>query len=283
MVIVLNTQSIKAKPQEVIYDKDNRVETNELTSELFTLRFAATAAMIPANNLLSNPQNQNLLQLKGNSLQDEFLLCSDVRFGKQLSLSQCSGFLVAEDLILTAGHCLEESSCEKNKWVFDYSFNNPIVEEGMIQRDNVYSCKEVVSKVFSKETSLDYALVRLDRSVSHNRVPMPYRFQGDLALNEELFVIGHPNGIPQKFAGDARVLEHTDKGFFFANLDTFEGNSGSPVINMSTGIVEGILVRGEDDYRFDPNRGCFVVNECDEQNCSGEEVVYITEVKELYI
>jgi len=46
--------------------------------------------------------------------------------------------------------------------------------------------------------------------------------------------------------------------FFDANLDTFGGNSGSPVFDARTNAVVGILVRGADDYREEG--GCDVVN-----------------------
>ena len=36
--------------------------------------------------------------------------------------------------------------------------------------------------------------------------------------------------------------------YFTANLDTYRGNSGSPVFNAITHKVEGVLVRGEQDF-----------------------------------
>ncbi len=48
--------------------------------------------------------------------------------------------------------------------------------------------------------------------------------------------------------------------FFVANLDTYGGNSGSPVVDARTYVVEGILVRGEDD--FVQNDGCYVSLVC---------------------
>jgi hypothetical protein len=45
-----------------------------------------------------------------------------------------------------------------------------------------------------------------------------------------------------------------DKGYaFLTNLDTFYGNSGSPVFNLNTLLVEGILVSGDSDYKPHPN------------------------------
>ena len=41
-----------------------------------------------------------------------------------------------------------------------------------------------------------------------------------------------------------------------ANLDTFMGNSGSPVFNKETGLVEGILIEGAEDLEDDLDNLC---------------------------
>ena len=58
-----------------------------------------------------------------------------------------------------------------------------------------------------------------------------------------------------------------------ANLDSFEGNSGSAVFNELTGEVEGILVRGKPDSvgQYLPEVGfCKTLNYCHEDgtNCN---------------
>ena len=61
-----------------------------------------------------------------------------------------------------------------------------------------------------------------------------------------------------------------------ANLDTYGGNSGSAVFNAKTGLVEGILVRGEQDY---VQKGdCRVSNVCPADGCRGEDVTKILSV-----
>ena len=71
---------------------------------------------------------------------------------------------------------------------------------------------------------------------------------------------------------------NTNDLFFTANLDTFGGNSGAPVFDMNTGLVEGIVVRGESDFNYDSDRSCFVLNKCNEGECRGEDVVRITNI-----
>ena len=62
--------------------------------------------------------------------------------------------------------------------------------------------------------------------------------------------------------------------FFVANLDTYGGNSGSPVFNAASYKVEGILVRGEND--FVTNGTCYVSLVCPTTGCRGEDVTRAT-------
>ncbi len=89
-------------------------------------------------------------------------------------------------------------------------------------------------------------------------------------------VIGHPAGLPTKIAGGAQGRDRTNEGFFTANLDTYGGNSGSAVFNSLTGLVEGILVRGEQDYM--QKGDCRVSNLCPVDGCRGEDVTKISNV-----
>ena len=88
-------------------------------------------------------------------------------------------------------------------------------------------------------------------------------------------VMGFPEGLPLKIAGGANIRSVTST-YFTANTDTYDGNSGSPIFNVSTGIVEGILVRG--DYDFDTMNGCYVSHECPDDGCRGEDATLISRV-----
>ncbi len=116
-------------------------------------------------------------------------------------------------------------------------------------------------------------LVRLDRPVP-NHHPVTVRQSGKIVGGQSLFVIGHPNGLPTKFADDAKVRENTPASYFVANLDTYGGNSGSPVFNRENYQVEGILVRGDTD--FVSHNGCNVSMVCPNTGCRGEDVTRAT-------
>jgi len=65
-------------------------------------------------------------------------------------------------------------------------------------------------------------------------------------------------------------------------LDTFKGNSGGPVINAKTGLVEGIVVRGEKDKEKDNENKCFRLKRCKDDECRGEDITRISQVDVLF-
>lgn len=252
-----------------VYGDDDRVDTDDSTNEDYKKLAKGVAAQIRKNRI--GP----LGELLGSTLKEKANLCDGQRFGDQLSIANCSGFLVDDDLLVTAGHCMEsQNDCDDFSWVFDFKKNMTSVDSSQ-----VYGCKEIVSQVLDDETGLDYAVIKLSRKVS-DREPLRFRLQGEIALNTPLVVIGHPSGLPQKIADNAKVRKNNNKRYFVANLDTFGGNSGSPVFNTQTLEVEGILVRGDVDYVFsDDGSGCRVVFECSNDGCGGESVTRITKVE----
>jgi hypothetical protein len=123
-------------------------------------------------------------------------------------------------------------------------------------------------------SGIDYAIIRLDRPTG--RRSLQVRTEGSVDTNSELVVIGNPSGLPTKVAGGGYIRENDAENFFVTNLDTFYGSSGSPVIDHETGVVEGVLVRGGDDFEFDHQKECFRPLVCKENDCRGEDVLRTT-------
>lgn len=259
---------------DVIYGEDNRKDVFEAAPAFIELS-KATAAMIPAANLKAL---RGEIQISGGTLQSRGI-CKKERFSQQISAALCSGFLVAGNKLVTAGHCIKsEADCSAYKWVFDYKVDSS--EQGAITVANssVFSCKKIISRKLETFTKDDYALIELDRSVT-DRHPVKFRKAGKVAKGDAIVVIGHPSGLPAKVADGANVRSLAGK-YFQANLDTYGGNSGSAVFNVKTEEVEGILVRGDNDYVKSPE-GCMVSNVCKNDGCRGEEVTFITNIPEL--
>ena len=255
---------------KVIYGDDNRVDVVDSNNPRFKELAKATAAQVSIQEM------DEFFNILSPSLGKKLSLCSGERFYEQPVAARCSGFLIAPDLLLTAGHCVQnDSDCSMNRWVFDY-----LKGVSQFDKNKVYRCDEIVSTVLEPGTGLDYAVIRLDRPVTDRKF-LRVRSSGAVKNNDPLLVIGHPSGLPTKISDGAKVRSSENPVYFVTNLDTFGGNSGSAVLNAQTGITEGILVRGETDYKVidgpDGER-CRVVNTCSNDGCGGEEVTKITRV-----
>ncbi|MHB0996304.1 MAG: trypsin-like serine peptidase [Elusimicrobiales bacterium] len=228
------------------------------------------------------------------SLQNAMGLCPGEPFGDQPVGAFCSGTLVGEDLVMTAGHCItDEAKCADTKLVFGFAATAAGRYNTAVPSSDVYTCKKIVKRDLTEGflTSLfhnlvnggpgpDYAVIQLDRKVT-GRKPLPINKGGKVKTGDPLFVIGHPVGLPVKVAGSANVRSTEPKYFYLADLDTFGGNSGSAVFNAKTNKIEGILVRGDRDFEPGP-AGCNVTTRMPQNGGRGEAVTKIF-VVEKYI
>lgn len=276
--LVLTSTSFASVPgNKVIYGDDNRLDVYETNNNMFVELAKSTAAQI-ANSSLSMTLNGEV-QVLGRSLQSRNI-CAKEKFSAQLSAARCSGFLVGEKLLVTAGHCItNDSDCASYAWVFDFKMNSANQSSMTVKSENVFHCSKIISRA-QDGTQNDYALIQLDRAVT-DRHPLQFRKEGKIADNTKLVVIGHPSGLPTKIADGAEVRSNSNSVYFVANTDTYGGNSGSAVFDATTGVVEGILVRGEQDYVYDYSLGCQVSKVCATNACRGEDITRITNFKVL--
>nr|BFD63282.1 hypothetical protein BdHM001_19630 [Bdellovibrio sp. HM001] len=255
---------------KVIYGDDNRVDVYQVQREDIRQLADSTVALIPKKVLYDNRKDG--FTHKPTKYGWERELCSDEAFYEQPTSANCSGSLVGADLIATAGHCVKSTAdCKTYSFVFGYRMVDAETAPLTSRYDDVYDCKEVVYREYSSKQ--DYALIRLDRSVL-NRTPVRLQ-RGGVQPGDELFVIGHPAGLPTKVAAGAHVRS-VSQGYFTANLDTYGGNSGSAVFNARTNEVVGILVRGEMDFEYDSERSCNMSYRCQDEDCRGEDVTDIS-------
>lgn len=254
---------------KIIYGADDRLEPFEFLNSNFFSLSESIAAQFNKKNLqkISNSDDYQFSS-KVKNLKKTFKLCEDQKYIDQPSASGCSGFLVSPTILLTAGHCYEGSKdmCKEAYWVFDYKISpnsNPMNQK--ISSKNIYECKKVLKQVFDEDTRIDFAIVELKRPVE-GRKPLILNRNGHADVGTNLIMMGHPLGLPLKISPIARVLD-INRNALVTNLDSFRGNSGSPVFNGTTGEVEGILVRGKMDMLN--SRGCYKPNLCDEngENC----------------
>ncbi|MBA2404566.1 MAG: trypsin-like peptidase domain-containing protein [Bdellovibrionales bacterium] len=230
---------------EAIYGEDSRMDVYAVTNPLFVNLAKTTAAMIERSKIKTDG---SVSLISGKPLAEMFKLCPAERFRNQPSAANCSGTLVAPDVIMTAGHCydLAKQMCKDYVWVFDYKVSKENQSSVTVPSSNVYECDSVLLKEMKLETGMDHALIKLKRPVT-DRVHATLRSSGTVKVNDPLVLIGHPSGLPTKIAADAFVVKVL-KNSFTSNVDAFSINSGSGVFNALTGEVEGILSSGQQDY-----------------------------------
>lgn len=280
LIIALLFSASAYSIEKVVYGDDDRLDLFETSDSLHLELAKSTAAMISHSKLRDN--GNGTTTISGSTLSSRGI-CKDAKFANQITSANCSGFLVGEDLLVTAGHCIRSASdCRASAWVFDFAVETRGDLDGSkkVPTSSVYKCSKIIERSLDRGTMDDFALVKLERVVT-DREPLTYRTSGKVPTGTELVVIGHPTGLPTKVAAGAYVRGNSEEKYFVSNLDTFGGNSGSAVFDSKTGVIEGILVRGETDYVYDSRGKCRVPKVCTNEGCRGEDVTRITNIKNL--
>ena len=277
-----------------IYGTDDRREADQFTSTQVVQQIRGTVAMVNKNFLTLIPELDSY-RFNLSPIGETQKLCKEEKFYNQHNIADCSGFLAAPDIIVTAGHCVrDQEDCSNNRWVFDYTHDT-----NLLNKNNVYKCSKILERDVDKTffSYKDYAVIQLDRPVT-DRAPLKIRTFGRITKGTDLRIVGHPSGLPTKVANNAKVKRWNLKEkidlptrvqtffrrvfYFSSNLDAFIGNSGSPVINVKTGKVEGILVEGGKDYEYNYERKCQQVKKRSDHHDGAEELTFkITKIKRL--
>jgi V8-like Glu-specific endopeptidase len=284
VIIFLSLQA--AHSEDGIYGEDDRVQIENVSDAKIKEMSRATAAMIPLSDLSASGFDLDRIKIKTKAYGESYGLCSQERFYDLPMAALCTGFLVSDQLLVTAGHCIQNvTDCAEQSWVFDFNVETLTQKtEHSVPSKNIYSCKKIVRQVLERgawfnEGEMDYAVIELDRKVS-GRKPLHVRRTGSVLSGTPLVTIGHPSGLPTIITNGV-VRDTSAIEYFKTNLDTYGGNSGSPVINAQTGLVEGILVRGGDDYQYDSKDRCVVNVRNSETGGPGESVTKISVISDL--
>lgn len=259
---------------QVIYGSDDRIDVYQTDNAKLRSLADSTVALMQASSVKAEGA---VAKLETEPYGPGNGLCKDEPFYEQVTAAFCSGSLVAPDVIMTAGHCVtSDSSCANTKFVFGFAVKEKGKMPTSVPAKEVYGCAKLLGREQINDGA-DWALIKLDRAVT-GHAPLKLNKTGQIENKTPIVVIGHPAGLPTKIAGGAEVRDASKNGYFVANLDTYGGNSGSAVFNAKNGNVEGILVRGEQDYTY---RGsCRVSNVCPADGCRGEDVTKISVVNE---
>jgi len=249
-----------------IFGKDNR-EDLYLNHSHYNLSKAIGVSVLES---LWTKSKDNTSSLYSNPIKD--FMCMDEPFINQNSIPySCTGFLIAEDLLLTAGHCMVNTGevindkhgyCKAFTWIFNY-YSNSAQD---YKNEDIYKCESILYGI-STEKDDDLALIKLDRKVKGIQ---PLKLSDTiLTTGDNVSMIGHPMGLPKKISGDSTIT-HIRNHQNYTKLDSFAGNSGSPVFNQNNNVV-GLFLGGVPNVSTykDEIKKCERFNYCDENgnNC----------------
>ncbi|MBN8615125.1 MAG: trypsin-like peptidase domain-containing protein, partial [Deltaproteobacteria bacterium] len=233
--------------EAVIFGADDRVEVYEVTSD--ALREAvirAVPGMIRADRVNVDPSTGEVT-FDVNRLGPSRELCEGEAHYDQPTAPSCSATLIDDDLVLTAGHCVDGWDCRDQRFVFGWYYD----AEGEIHArtsDDVFACAEVVVTEYTAAN--DYAIVRLDRAPLGP--PMEVRTT-PVVTGEPVSLAGYPFGLPMKVVENGIVNGSISASRFYARLDAQPGNSGSGVYDaelrvlgdLTNGPVEALVRDGD--------------------------------------
>ena len=195
------------------------------------------------------------------TLQNLHNLCPTERFLNDPTVGHCSGVLVDDDLVLTAGHCFT-GSIVGSTWAFGYYRPSATTVATMTSADT-FTVSEVVLMGGTTDPN-DYAFVRLDRSAAPRFTPARVAFGTyPLSYGAPVATIGSSAGMPLKIDSGGTVRSSTTSGAFYeVSLDLFRGNSGGAIYAREGNTVAAIATRATGgEYVEGPTGTCNVASQ----------------------
>lgn len=200
----------------------------------------------------------------------------------------CTAFLVSENKILTAGHCVHniakaelvnpwpnavsevepdavsaEKMCQHVNFIFGVTKARADNKGFNISKSNHYKCKKI-DKMYLMEGFFDYALITLDRPVKKRHI-FPLGDDTNSKIGDSVYMLSHPMGMAVTYSSNAKIKKRYS-GTFDANIDAFGGSSGAPVIDKKSEAVIGIYIGGRNGFKNHSTKSCQVLEYYKDEN-----------------
>ena len=155
--------------------------------------------------------------------------------------------LIAPDTVVTAGHCI--FAHKEGGWVSSIAVHSgregsvrPIVRQAA-------SLHSVTGWVRDREPAADYGVIKLDSPIDNvGLVGFQVTDDSDL-LQYRCHVIGYPADRNRTMWGDAMRLQSVQQRTVTYEIDTYGGQSGSPVLVYENGLAASVGIHNYGDLR----------------------------------
>lgn len=282
-------KDLLARLNNLVLPKNNNMKT-EFVPFYDTEQFAGTL-LHPLTKGIVALVNLNALESRSDG---SMILTTATTFGKKWNLCQnhqfyqepildnnsddarfraCSGFIVGENLIATARHCLRDLEADPYssppgalsniRIILDYK--TPLSWENQNPRfvahqivhakgkeplyDRIRSPLSPVYLDEEKQILADWVIIETEEKLDSTRIlpirKTPYSSRDIQDPNNNLlFVISHAASMPQKVAIERVLKTFPNRNSYKTDLALFKGASGAPVFWAQTKEVVGILLGG---------------------------------------
>jgi hypothetical protein len=251
---------------------DNRVRRNALS----------VAAVCMKNHL--SPTGEGFQELRVKNYGETYTLCPRERFYDQPVAAglMCTGVLVAPDVVATAAHFADETNVRGLRFLFGYVMSDPRSPVIRFPNKNVYHGVAIFHREYDvrepNASGSDWVLVRLDRKVEGREIAALSR--RNVFYDQPLYVLGHPCGLPLKYAPGV-LVDDIRIAYFMAQMDLYSGNSGSPVFCARTHEMVGMVARTDcRDFRRVKDCWVSVVYPNKKIKSEGDRCVKVSEFNE---
>jgi hypothetical protein len=99
---------------------------------------------------------------------------------------------VAEDIIATAGHCIDVGNVKTTRFIFGFKMLNATTAQTTISNSEIYKGVSIIGRQ-ENANGPDWTLVRIDRPVPNHRIA-PIRRQGKIGNNQAVHYYRSPCG-----------------------------------------------------------------------------------------
>lgn len=175
----------------------------------------------------------------------------------KLSAGSATGFLIAEDILMTNNHVFEDEQDARNAKL---QFNYRMLADGNRAEEDVWECDP--DQMFRTNPALDYSIVKIKEKNGQNAGEVwgffNLRHGARVIENQRVNIIQHPRGRFQEIAFRDNQVKAVGDTYIQYITDTDYGTSGSPVLDDWFNVVALHNQRVRDPnspYRWYRNQG----------------------------